>query len=369
MVSCKTEPSKVILSDSDLEAREDSLELVQAYADQAKVEPAVYARIETALIKAATEEDAADDPAIWVHPSDPSKTLVYGSNKQGGMAVYDLAGKEVAYYPIGKINNIDILIDYKIGERTFDLLGCSNRTAQSIDLFAIDATDGKLTNIADGVLKMDPKIIDDVYGFCFGRDSKTGKPYAFINGKNGVMQQFELVDTEDKVGIKLARQIDFPSQTEGMVVDTENRTLYVGEENKGVWKTSMDPADKSKTFVPSTSVDNDYMVADVEGITLAKTDDDRYILVSSQGNFSYGIFSVKNDEKHLLNFKILDGKYCDGVEETDGLDVVTDSLSPLFPEGMIVLQDGFNYDGKETRAQNFKYVSWRDVKALIDTID
>ncbi|MBP6765575.1 MAG: phytase, partial [Rubrivivax sp.] len=33
--------------------------------------------------------DAADDPAIWVHPGDPALSLVLGTNKRQGLLVYD----------------------------------------------------------------------------------------------------------------------------------------------------------------------------------------------------------------------------------------------------------------------------------------
>lgn len=43
-----------------------------------------------------TEFDT-DDPAIWIHPTDPSKSLIVGTDKEvgGGLYVYDLSGKIV----------------------------------------------------------------------------------------------------------------------------------------------------------------------------------------------------------------------------------------------------------------------------------
>ena len=43
--------------------------------------------------------DAADDPAIWVNPANPSASRIFDTDKQGGLAVYDLAGKELQYLP------------------------------------------------------------------------------------------------------------------------------------------------------------------------------------------------------------------------------------------------------------------------------
>jgi 3-phytase len=34
----------------------------------------------------------ADDPAIWVHPKDATKSLVVSTLKEGGLDVYDLTG-------------------------------------------------------------------------------------------------------------------------------------------------------------------------------------------------------------------------------------------------------------------------------------
>ncbi len=39
--------------------------------------------------------DAADDPAIWVHPSDPSRSVVIGNDKGGSLEVYDLSGRRI----------------------------------------------------------------------------------------------------------------------------------------------------------------------------------------------------------------------------------------------------------------------------------
>jgi 3-phytase len=39
--------------------------------------------------------DAADDPAIWVHPVDPALSLVLGTDKKGGLNVFDLEGKRL----------------------------------------------------------------------------------------------------------------------------------------------------------------------------------------------------------------------------------------------------------------------------------
>ena len=43
-----------------------------------------------------TRGDSADDATLWVNPTDPSLSLIIGTNKQRGLAVYDLSGKQVS---------------------------------------------------------------------------------------------------------------------------------------------------------------------------------------------------------------------------------------------------------------------------------
>ena len=50
----------------------------------------VMAKAETAPV--ASGDDAADDPAIWVNPDDPLKSLIVGTDKKNGLVVYDLSG-------------------------------------------------------------------------------------------------------------------------------------------------------------------------------------------------------------------------------------------------------------------------------------
>jgi 3-phytase len=49
------------------------------------------------------------------------------------------------------------------------------------------------------------------------------------------------------------------------------------------------------------------------------------------------------------------GDKIDRVTETDGIDVTTANLGPLFPKGVFIAQDGADDSGK----QNFKLVPWQ----------
>ena len=54
--------------------------------------------------------DAADDPAIWFNQADPTKSLIFGTDKRKGIHVYDLYGKELSFSELGATNNIDLRV-------------------------------------------------------------------------------------------------------------------------------------------------------------------------------------------------------------------------------------------------------------------
>jgi myo-inositol-hexaphosphate 3-phosphohydrolase len=56
----------------------------------------VPATLETEPFFDNDEDDAdADDPAIWVHPENRARSVVLGTLKNGGLAVFDLAGRTI----------------------------------------------------------------------------------------------------------------------------------------------------------------------------------------------------------------------------------------------------------------------------------
>ena len=87
------------------------------------------------------------------------------------------------------------------------------------------------------------------------------------------------------------------------------------------------------------------------------------MLASSQGNYSYALFERQKPYKYIGNFRIL-GDLVDEVEETDGVEICSVCLNTDFAHGLLVLQDGYNYDKEKLMAQNFKLVRWEDVAAL-----
>ena len=91
-------------------------------ATAAATEPVpVRPALETPNLPDNAIESDGDDPAIWVHPDQARRSLVVTAVKDGGLRVYDLAGKLVqtidpASTPDGdgRINNVDLAYGLKL---------------------------------------------------------------------------------------------------------------------------------------------------------------------------------------------------------------------------------------------------------------
>ena len=55
--------------------------------------------------------DEKDDPAIWVHPTDKSQSLVIGNDKKGSLEVYDLDGNVVSGPPPKPLPRLPLKIE------------------------------------------------------------------------------------------------------------------------------------------------------------------------------------------------------------------------------------------------------------------
>jgi 3-phytase len=342
------------------EAREDSLEMVRALSRQAEITTVLFADLETEPVGSPEDADAADDPAIWYNEADPSASLILGTDKKAGLYVYDLNGKILQYREVGMINNVDLRDGFSYQGKEVVLVAGSNRSNNCITLMLIDKQTGWLSDS----LKNIPSGVDEVYGISCFHDPQKDSYHLFVNGKGGLLEQWELIGN-GTLEANLLRSIQLSSQPEGMVCNDQKALLYVGIEQEGVFYMDARPqGDNRLQLLPGSDDSNPDIAYDIEGLALFSYEGSDYLIASSQGSFSYALFSLEGKGSYLKSF-ILSDNYIDGVEETDGIDVVTYHLNNRFPQGLLVAQDGFNTDGWKARSQNFKYVSFQKVLELL----
>jgi 3-phytase len=304
--------------------------------------------------------DVADDPAIWVHPVDPARSRVLGTNKKQGLMVYDLQGKQVQFLASGRLNNVDLRQRVALGGQLFDLALASQRDDNSLVVYGI-GSEGQVDELA-----RIPSGLDEVYGICLYQPAAGGLD-AIVNDKDGRFRQFSLALGGGLIKGKLVREFRVASQPEGCVADDRRGRLFIGEEKRGVWTLAADGG--ARPLLRQVLGVGRQLHADVEGMAIYQGAQAAYLVVSSQGDNSYVVldalppFAVRG--KFRIGFNVEAG--IDGASETDGLDVTSRHLGAAYPQGMLVVQDGYKRlpDG----TQNFKYVAWDEVARALKLLD
>jgi 3-phytase len=317
----------------------------------------VQARVETQPV--GTEEDAADDPAIWRNAADPAKSLVIGTDKRAGIHVYGLDGQQLSFTPSPRLNNVDLRDGILIGGKPTVLVAASDRADEAkakVMLFRLDTAAGKLAPIA-----ATPVGAGEAYGMCLWRRKGDGALFALLVTKQGQVYQIAFDFTTATPTGTVVRRMKLSSQAEGCVVDDRTGTLYVAEEDIGIWRFDAAPEapGKPQSFA---KVDAKLLVADAEGLALApEGENGGYLIASSQGDNAYTLYALA-DGKFAGRFRIADGPSIDGTHETDGIELALGEFGSMFADGLFVAQDGDN--APET--QNFKLISWRDISDAIE---
>lgn len=318
----------------------------------------VPATVETAPIPGTP--DAADDAAVWIHPTDPSKSTIIGTDKSRdghGLVVYDLSGRQLFYYPDGRMNNVDVRYNFPLGNSRVGLVGVSNRE-RSLDFYRVNDSDGSLTKAGSF---LPTSSIVTPRGFSFYHSPDTGKYFAYVTDV-GKVEQWELDGSTGSVTGKLVRSwtVSGPAHTEGLVADDEMKRLYIAQEDiGGIWRIGAEPGDSTTgTRVVSTTENGGEIVQDIKGISIYYGSGGAgYLLAASQGSNRFHAYT-RDDNRPLGAFAIPAGNGIDAVTGMDGIDVTNFGVGGPFPQGFFVTQDTSN----EVR-QNFKAVPWQSIAA------
>ena len=323
------------------------------------------ARAQTAPVP--DDDDAADDPAVWIHPQDPELSLIIATNKAGGLHTYNMDGSEhqVVSEGVGP-NNVDVLYGFPLDGQSRDIAMATVRgDARGVKLWMIDAATRRLSDVTAG------RTISvfggsEPYGICGYRSPRTSRFYVFVTNKDGEVEQYELKDAgRGVIGATKVRAFSLRSIVEGCVADHELGSFYVAEEDAGVWKFGAEP-DAGGTGKLIARVGENGLTADVEGLALYYADHGRgHLIVSSQGNNTFKVYERNGDNRYVMTIDPKAGRI-DDVSDTDGIVVTNCPTSRDFARGLLIAQDGENPRGN----QNFKLYAWEDIAGttlLIDT--
>ena len=323
----------------------------------------VTASVETDPVRG--DGDAADDMAVWIHPTDPSLSTIIGTDNGGGIAVYDLDGNELQYRENGDINNVDVRYNFPLDGERIPIIAASNASANTVELYTVDLQTRELVP-----LRSFKSQTNRAYGLAMFHDRELDKYYVYVNDDTGLINQFEIADDgTGKIKATLVRQNDEINQEiEGMVADDEHNQLYVSIERDGIRQYGAEANDDlTWDWVDIEDDKGGHLTTEIEGLAIYYAANGAgYLIASSQGSNDYTVYDREGDHEYLGRFRIGKGKV-DAVTDSDGIDVLSFGLAgSKFDQGMFLAQDVKN--GK--KRQNFKVVPWERIANKMDlTID
>jgi 3-phytase len=287
-----------------------------------------------------------DDPAIWINPTDPSKSLIIGTDKDslGALYIFNLKGKVIDSLVIRDIqrpNNVDIGYGLNLGTSQTDFVVTGERLTSRLRFFSLPT----MQEINPGGIEIfqdesGPEF-RDLMGVAVYKSPKSGKIYVIAGRKNGptngtYLWQYELIGENGQIRLELVRkfgQYSGKKEIEAIAVDAELGYIYYSDEGIGVRKYHAEPAmGNAELALFATEGFTD----DHEGISIYKLDETTgYILVSDQQANLFHVFlregTDTNPHKHILITKLPLSTI-----ESDGSEVTSISLGPDFPKGLFV---------------------------------
>ena len=236
--------------------------------------------------------DAADDPAIWVDPANPGRALIVATDKKAGLHVYDLNGKDLAFLKSGLVNNVDIVGDIVVASDRND--GVNAHLA----VYRLDGAKPALTALGRAAAGS-----GEAYGLCLKKTAPGAPITAALIVKDGTVRVGTLTVRWRAPTFTVQWEHKIATQSEGCVFDGD--TLYVGEEVGGLWELKQDGKGAAARLV--APIDNQRLVADLEGLATIDHKGQRYLIASSQGDNAYAVFRLPGVE-YVGRFAVTAGR-------------------------------------------------------------
>jgi len=288
-----------------------------------------------------------DDPAVWIHPTDPAQSLIIGTDKDedGGLYVFTLQGKlvpEKTVRGIKRPNNVDIVQGVWLDGRQVDIAVTTERNEKRLRIFSLPdmaPLDGGGIPVFVNDTTADFR---DVMGVALYKRSTDSSLFAIVGRKVGptdgtYLGQYKL--TGNGKGIFAAEEVrrfgnySGHKEIEAIAVDAQLGYVYYSDEQRGIRKYYADPekGNEELAFFGTSGFAEDH-----EGISIYKlTDSTGYILVSDQQRNCFHIFPREGNAGNPHNHGLLKVVKT-STDESDGSETVTLAIPGLFPKGFFV---------------------------------
>ena len=288
----------------------------------------------------------SDDPAIWIHPTDPAKSLILGTDKGGSLYTFDLSGMiltDRTQSGLARPNNVDIEQGVVLDGRTIDIAIVTERDAGRVRIYRLPEVvpiDGGGIEVFSGEV---PERRTPMGVALYHRPSD-GALFAIISRKTGPTEGYlwqYRITGDGAGGMKLVKVREFGAfsggegEIEAIAVDDESGYVYYSDESAAVRKYAADPdARDANTQLAVLGVTG--FKEDREGISIYRTGPRTgYILVSDQQANLFRVFPREgtadgpHDHPELAAIPV-------STLESDGSEVTNVPLGSTFPQGLFV---------------------------------
>ena len=326
-----------------------------------KLAPVAANAVKPTAVTEALPHDT-DDPAIWIHPTDASKSIIIGTDKDtdGGLYAFDLKGKILKKsIPLKRPNNVDIAYGLIIDGKKTDIAVTTERESNTIRIFSLPDLE-PIDN--GGITVFEGEEMCDPMGVSLYTRPTDGKIFAVVGRKSGpsgsYLWQYELSGKGKFAAAKVVRKFGTYSgkkEIEAIAVDNELGAIYYCDEQVGIRKYKADPAlndNKELAFFGQKD-----FKADHEGIAIyKKTDSTGYILVSNQQANSFMVYPREGVKGNPNKYSLL-AEVPTSTIECDGADVTSINLGGPYKNGLFIAM---------SNGMTFHYYAWDLIQKRID---
>lgn len=296
-----------------------------------------------------------DDPAIWIHPTDASKSIIIGTDKDtnGSLFAFDITGKIVNKVPnLKRPNNVDLRYGFVLNGQNIDIAALTERETNKVKLYSLpELKEVGEFSVFDGEQQRSPM------GISLYKNPETQEIYAIVGRKTGpsgsYLWQYKLVEKEGKITGELVRKFgnfNGGKEIESIAVDDALGYIYYSDEGFAVHQYYADPNKGNDELLLFGKGD---FKEDIEGISIYPTSEKTgYILVSNQQANTFNVYLRENPAKGRI------AEIPVSTLESDGSDVSAVNLNAQFPKGIFVAM---------TNGKVFHIYDWRDLEAKINS--
>ena len=293
------------------------------------------------------EPHQTDDPAIWVHPTDPARSLIFGTVKMaapdGAIAVYRLDGTRLMRIPnVDRPNNIDVAYGLKIGNRQVDIAVATERNKSRLRVFEIVPDKGLVDLAALPVFAGESGAQGQPMGIALYKRKSDQALFAIVSRKNGpsgsYLWQYQLragpAGTLTAVKVRTFGSYSGSKEIEAVAIDAEREHVYYSDEGAGIRKYYADPA-HPRAAQELALFGQSGWTGDREGLAIHGS----YIIATDQQhpNSVFHVFS-RDTLREVGRFRI-------GADTTDGIE--------LSPQGLFIAMNDSRH--------NFILAAWSSI--------